>query len=274
MPVFCSRRANVVLSLILGAITLFVLEACGTLPNGRGWGQDAIYPFDLDRIGRAAYSSAIDPQTWIPLAAGAAVNPFDHRISDWARVHTPIFGSQGNAESVDTTLLPPLEYEWIATGLATPSGDSAGEWIYDKAKGMAVEWSTVIANANATLFLKKEIGRERPNESDDRSMPSSAASDAFNYATLSNGNLDNIPALPDSVRVFMQAGNIVTASTIAWARVEAGDHYPSDVLAGAALGHFVTSFICKAFMGLPEGTAQFSVSPSKQGVMVGLSMAW
>ena len=72
----------------------------------------------------------------------------------------------------------------------------------------------------------------------------------------------------------MQAGNIVAASAVGWARVEAGGHYPSDVLAGAALGHFLTSFICKAFMGLPEGAPRLSVDPSKQGVMVGVSFAW
>ena len=265
------RRAE---SLAAGVLIVFVVGACGTLPNGRGWGQDAIYPFDAGRIGRAAYAAATDPQTWIPLAAGAAINPFDHRVSDWARAHTPLFGSQSNAEHVDTTVLHPLQYEWIATALATPSGDNPEDWIYAKAKGMAVEWSTQVANGNATVFLKREIGRERPNQSDDRSMPSSGASDAFNYTTLSNTNLDDIPALPSVVRVPIQVGNILTASAVGWSRVEAGDHYPSDVLAGAALGHFVTSFICKAFMGLPEGAPMLSFAPSKKGATVGFSFAW
>jgi len=259
----------------LTAVTVIfcAVTSCGTLPNGRGWGQDAIYPFDLGRIGRAAYDAAVDLQTLIPLAAGAAVAPFDHRVSDWATAHTPIYGSQSTAASVDTAVLTPLQYEWIATALATPSGDSPGEWIYDKAKGMAVEWSSQIANANTTLFLKRAIGRTRPDR-DTQSMPSSAASEAFNYTSLSNRNLDDIPALPSAVRVPMQVGNIVAASAVGWARVEAGEHYPSDVLAGAALGHFLTSFICKAFMGLPEGAPLLSFAPSKQGVMVGLSFIW
>ena len=80
----------------------------------------------LGRIGRAAYDSAIDLQTLISLAAGAAVAPFDHRVSDWARAHTPRYRSQNTAANVDTAVLTPLHYEWIATGLATPSGDSAG----------------------------------------------------------------------------------------------------------------------------------------------------
>jgi TctA family transporter len=51
-------------------------------------------------------------------------------------------------------------------------------------------------------------------------------------------------------------------------------HYPSDVLVGAALGHFPTTFICEAFMGLPEDQKLgFSFVPSKQGV-IGLSLPW
>jgi membrane-associated phospholipid phosphatase len=53
---------------------------------------------------------------------------------------------------------------------------------------------------------------------------------------------------------------------VAWARVEARKHYPSDVLAGAALGHFLTAFIHDAFLNLPEdGSVDFSVYVLKGG---------
>lgn len=38
----------------------------------------------------------------------------------------------------------------------------------------------------------------------------------------------------------------------AWARVAANKHYPTDVLAGAALGHFLMAVIHDSFMGLDE----------------------
>lgn len=260
--------------LFTATATLFCLCGCGTLPNGRPWGQDAIYPFDPGEIPQAAWRAAADLQTWIPLAGAAAVAPFDHRVSGWARSHTPLYGSHNAATDADTTLIAPLQYEWVATALATPSGDTPSDWIYAKAKGMAVEWGSDIATANATSFVKEEVGRERPDGSDNKSMPSSAATRAFNYTTLSNGNLDDIPWLPSVVRVPLETGNILTASAIGWARIEAGAHYPSDVLAGAALGHFVTSFMCRAFMGLPEGAPTLSLSPSKRGGMAHLSFAW
>ncbi len=41
----------------------------------------------------------------------------------------------------------------------------------------------------------------------------------------------------------------MTAAT-AWARIEAKRHYPTDVLAGAALGNFIGAFINDAFIGI------------------------
>jgi len=46
------------------------------------------------------------------------------------------------------------------------------------------------------------------------------------------------------------------------------------VLVGASLGHFVTSFIYKAFMGLPEGAPMVSLSPSKRGALIDVSLRW
>ena len=40
---------------------------------------------------------------------------------------------------------------------------------------------------------------------------------------------------------------LIAAGT-AWARVEGGVHYPSDVLFGAALGNFVAVFVHDAFL--------------------------
>jgi hypothetical protein len=61
--------------LILSIISISV-SGCGTLSNGRGWGQNAIYPVDLPRISRAAYNAFFDVQTLIP-AAGALIFTID-----------------------------------------------------------------------------------------------------------------------------------------------------------------------------------------------------
>jgi len=40
------------------------------------------------------------------------------------------------------------------------------------------------------------------------------------------------------------------------------------------VGNFVTRFICKAFVGLPESAPTFSLSPSKRETMAQRSFAW
>jgi membrane-associated phospholipid phosphatase len=64
------------------------------------------------------------------------------------------------------------------------------------------------------------------------------------------------------------------AAATAWARVEANKHYPSDVLAGAAIGHFLTAFIHDSFLGLPEESYLFHLefAPVKKGAL--LSVGW
>ncbi len=73
----------------------------------------------------------------------------------------------------------------------------------------------------------------------------------------------------------VQIGNILLATGVGWARVEAGKHFPSDVLAGAALGHFLSVFFHDAFMGLPEkDRLGLYILPSKHGGMIGLSFGF
>ena len=56
--------------LLAAAFMILTMTGCGTLENGRGWGQDAIYPLELKRISHAAYHAFFDLQTLLP-AAGA-----------------------------------------------------------------------------------------------------------------------------------------------------------------------------------------------------------
>ena len=82
--------------------------------------------------------------------------------------------------------------------------------------------------------------------------------------TLANRDLDYID-LPKDFRPVLKIGNTLVASGVAWARVEGRRHYPSDVLVGAALGHFLTAFIHDAFLNLPEDSnVEFAISPVEE----------
>jgi len=268
------KRYYVIIPLVMLSISLFI-TGCGTLNNGRGWGQDAIYPIELKRITHAANHAFFDLQTLIP-AAGALVFTVDHydkNVSHWATNHHPIFGSENTAEQASEYLLYTLEAETFVTMLATPSGEDPKDWAYSKAKGLGIELGAELVTVGTTSLLKNATDRSRP-DGGSKSFPSSHSSNAFSSATLSNRNLNSI-TMPEGVRMPLQIGNLLLATGVAWARVEAGKHYPSDVLAGAALGHFLSAFIYDAFMGVPEDERLgLYVSPSKHGAMIGVSFGF
>jgi hypothetical protein len=227
-------------------------------------------------LSQVVHDAFFDWQTIGPLVGAAvfAVDDFDERASDWATKHTPIFGSVDNAKDASGDLRALLRIEMISTMLLTPSGDEAGQWAKSKAKGAGVEVGAYFLTDGLTNGLKDWTNRQRPDESNDRSFPSGHASQSFALATLSNRNLDNID-VPWGLRRPLQVTNIVVASSVAWARIEGERHYPSDVLFGAALGHFVTRIIHDYFLDLPENNRfDFQICANDQGAMLEATFAF
>jgi len=256
--------------LLLVFIVLLFVSGCGTLENGRGWGQDAFYPIELDRIARAVRNALFDSRTLVPLAGAMvfAVDDFDERVSDWAVEHKPIYGSSENARDIRNTIKDVLEAEVFVTALAAPSGDDPKLWLYSKLKGLGVELAAVRATRSVTNLLKDTTDRTRPNGANDESFPSGCTSFAFSHMTLANRNLDSIGYL-ENITPALKAGNTLLAMGVGWARVEERSHYPSDVLVGAALGNFLASFIHDAFLNLPEdGSVDFAAFGVKGGAGV------
>jgi membrane-associated phospholipid phosphatase len=271
------RKASKIEGIGLLAIVLSLFTSgCGTLSNGRGWGQDAIYPVDLKRVGRAAHNAFFDLETLIPALGAAifAIDDFDEDVSDWASENTPIFGSKEAAEDASDYLRYTLLAEAVVTALATPSNGDSKDWAYYKLKGLAVEGVAMGITEGTTSLLKEVTDRTRPDGSDHQSFPSSHASGAFSSSTLANRNLDYI-RMPWYLRRPIQIANIGLAASTAWARVEGEKHFPSDVLAGAALGHFLSAFIHDAFLNLPEQEVfGLVICPRRGGAMAQLSFSF
>jgi hypothetical protein len=242
----------------LAAILALTCSACGTLPSGHTWGDQATITPGWARVREAAQSAVSDPWVWAPLATAAVlqIDNFDRRTSDWAREHTPIFGSQSNAEDWSDNLRSASSAFALVTLVAAPGGDDPGQWLLSKAKGGAVEVAAVAVTSAATVALKDTTGRERPNGADDESFPSGHTSSAAVHGQLAKTNLEAIPMSP-AWRLTADIGVDAVVLGTAWARVEAGWHYPSDTLVGMALGTFIASFATRAF--LPE-TSDTSLS--------------
>ena len=133
----------------------------------------------------------------------------------------------------------------------------------------------------ATLFVdgavvdgfKRVTDRERPDGSNSRSFPSGHTSFASTSVNMAVGNLAYVD-MPHWIRIASNVGLYGTAAATGWARVEAGKHYPSDVLAGYAIGSFLARFAYHAF--LESGVAppvSVDLTPLPGGGMLSVSVA-
>jgi membrane-associated phospholipid phosphatase len=244
------------------ASSMQILCGCGALPDDREWRHEATVTPGWQKLGESAVRAARSPYTWVPLAGAALLQicDWDRDLSNWATRETPLFGSEQSALDASGVLKDISLAAWAATALATPGGDSAGEWLAAKSGALAVVAVAKLLNEGMTNSLKNHAQRTRPDGSNNESMPSGHSSSAALNATFASRNARFIAGNP-GYRKAMQIGFGMIAAGTAWARVEGGVHYPSDVLAGAALGHVIAAFVNDAFMGLnASATASVNVA--------------
>ena len=252
----------------LGLTAALLLNGCGTMKNGRGWGQDVTFLPGGQTLANAAWTTARTPEVLVPLAGSLlSLIALDEAVSRWAAGSNPIFGSQRTASDRSDDFLLATEWIWLTTLVFTPSGSEAGEIVFAKSKGSIVELGAVSATKNLTVVLKTTTDRSRPNRSDTRSFPSGHTSSAFAYSKLARKNLEAI-SLPEKVKTLLDLGFLGVAVGTAWARVEANAHYPGDVFFGAAFGNFLAGFFTEAFMGTTKDSFSLSVRPAPGGAVL------
>lgn len=204
--------------------------------------------------------AAQSPWVWGPLAGAAVLqlDSWDEDVSEWARDETPVFGSASSAQDWSDGLRNASAAGYAVSVIATPS----------KARNAAVGVGAFAVTAGITEGLKVATSRERPNGNDDKSLPSGHAANAAVFNTLTVHNLRAID-MNSRLRTTLEVGaGAVTVGT-AWARVESGDHYPSDVLVGMALGNFVGALFAQVFLGRePDANLAFGAEPVHGGAML------
>ena len=249
----------------VAVLTALALAGCATLPNGDRWGSDVTVTAGWARARAAAVHAITDPWVWAPLAGAAAlqVDHFDDRLSHWGRTRNPIFGSEANATLWSDRLRSASVGVDIATVLLTPSGDIDGTWLLDKAKGYLVNLAAATTAIESTTLLQHSVSRERPNGANDHSFPSDHSAASSVYTGLASLNLQEIP-MSGGTRNALDVSLHALSFATAWARVEGGWHYPSDTLAGMAIGNFCAEFFTATFMGLDD-RERFGFSPLPGG---------
>ena len=91
---------------------------------------------------------------------------------------------------------------------------------------------------------------------------------SFAASALASANLRAFDLSADT-RWWLDAGLTAMAAGTAWARVEANEHYPVDVLVGAGLGNFIAIFSAKIF-----GLDRHGLHVSASGDAVLVTMRW
>jgi membrane-associated phospholipid phosphatase len=228
-------------------LLVVALGACATAPDGSYWGADATVAPGWDRIGHAALTAAKDPFTWIPAVGAAAlqIGHLDDKITDWAIRKTPVFGSRKTAADVSDWVQATSVVVYVGTGLGAPApGD---DWLLTKAKGFAVGAAAIATTAGLTEATKEITGRNRPSGQSNDSFPSGHVSSASVSARLTHETIRYYDLSPGA-RIATDMGLVGLGLTTGWARVEAGEHHPADVLAGAALGNFIAVIATEPFL--------------------------
>lgn len=252
------------------AVLVFVmgLAGCSAAPNGPAWGSQATLTPGWSRIGHAAADAARSPVTWAPLATAGLlqIGHADRHISHWASDHTPIFGSRNGAQRASNAMLGASVVLYGVTALATPSYQE--NWYQNKAKGLAVGAGAAIATEGVVAGLKSGVGRKRPDNSNNASFPSGHAALTSVSATMTMQNIDRLP-ISNTSQFALKSLAVGLSVTTDYARVAGRKHYPSDVLVGAAIGHFVGVFADEAFLGLSPDRFVPTVTMSRHGGTVG-----
>jgi len=255
---------------VLAVGSIAALTGCGRSPLGQRGSVNPTAVSRWERVRDAAVGAAVEPGTWLP-AAGALIlyeSDADRAISEWAVKYPMVYGAQNDAVHASDYIWTAMEAAYAASALTPRSGGAAGPSGVAGLVSVDAGAAAVVLNRDATRAWKSRAARLRPDEFDRKSFPSGHTSGVAVYAKLTSRNLDTLP-LSESTKERLRLGLGLAVAATGWARVEAGAHFPSDVLAGAALGNFVGSFVSRAFLGADRPTdLRLGVEPSEDGPTV------
>lgn len=201
-----------------------------------------------------------EPPILVPLglAVGAGT------ISHWDKpLERRIGGSMGGRPWVGDAAMGTLLAGSLALGILFP-GDGRNGWdnFWEEAEVMAV-------NAALTVSLKKLVPRMRPGGGNN-SFPSGHTSTAFAAASLIYDNSGGAVGFP--------AYGLATLT--GYSRMEARRHYPSDVIAGAAIGILSAQLLDHLHWGNGRqshgiaGGLRLEIEPLDRGMMAGFSFGY
>ena len=262
-----SLRHRLDLRLLL--VLLAGLTGLGAAAPARSEDQDSS-AIGWGRMGHAARNAAVAPRTWAPLLGALALQAgnADHQLQSWAAEHTPLFGSRANADRISDDFKFAASGIWIASAVVPWQGDEDGSWLAHKTPVLLVQAGATMVTSVTVGALKDGTARMRPNGEGATSFPSDHASRVGLHTAMTRSNLAQL-GWSDSATTQASVGLDTLNALTAWARVEANQHYPSDVLAGMALGNFIGVLFTDAFLGPADSQRlQVWVQPTRAHLQI------
>lgn len=240
----------------------------GLLSNAASADSDSRSSF-----GSSVSDALISRQTWIPALGSlmVIVSGEDQAISDWASTNTPIFGSGPNARQASDQLNDLGSINLLVSSVLLPVPYLESGWEF-RSKQLLFTSASLESTYLTTNFIKNQTKKQRPDQSDRLSFPSGHTSRAAVQSSMSVENIKAMPFVDGSAQRVWQASAITTAALTGWARVEGQKHYPSDVLAGYALGNFFGELANNLLLH-PGSQLSFSYLPN-QSIGLQIEFQW
>lgn len=226
--------------------------SCSIINKKGSWGRNAIYPLSGERILTAFKKNASSAHVWGPLlgAGVIGVSNSDKKLSNWVRNEGNVFKDADAADAWSDNFNNILKYQMYLSIALTPSYDedmNFGKYVWNKTKGGLVVNFASSGSRFSVHQVRKVVKRQRPNKIDHKSLPSGHAAEAGSRRALVGKGLDAIE-MSNDLRLGINSLNTTIAIGTLWARVEGNRHYPSDVMAGYALGSFISGFLYDSLM--------------------------
>jgi len=222
--------------------SLLSLNACTSLPNHKQWKSGTV-------------DALKDPYTWMPLGAAAlvATSGKDKKISQKAIQETPLFGSNNASDKASDDL---RDVTSLIKNVSALMVKSECDIYTHPAQRMLLQQSIVMGSDGIAGEIKDLTKRQRPIW-DGYTFPSQHANKAFSYHAITRENLRCSQYVQYNNLLLWTSG--IAATGTAYARVEAGAHYPVDVLAGAGFGNFITMTVNNALRAKKNNDEQIKI---------------
>lgn len=157
------------------------------------------------------------------------------------RSNTPVWGSQDRAHNASNTYRTASTVTMLASAFLVPCESGCYSFYLEQ---MLMDYATQASAIESRNLIKYNVKRSRPDGSP-RSFPSGHTTAAA--ARVATGNLNIQRSFTGTSGKILQGVNWLIAYTVAYARIEARAHHPSDTLFAISWGYFVSNFVKRSF---------------------------